>query len=63
MRLIMFGISSPKTMRRVDSPEAFAARMKSRFFNDSACAAQDPRLERPENERDDEDHRPHARGS
>jgi hypothetical protein len=33
----MFGISSPKTMRRVDSPEAFAARMKSRFFNRSAC--------------------------
>ena len=37
MRLIMFGISSPKTMRRVDSPDAFAARTKSRFFSDSAC--------------------------
>ena len=37
MRLIMFGISSPKTMRQVDSPATFAASTKSRFFNDSAC--------------------------
>ena len=33
----MFGISSPKTMRRVDSPETFAACTKSRFFSDNAC--------------------------
>jgi hypothetical protein len=33
----MFGISSPKTIRGVDSPEAFAARMKSRLDSDSAC--------------------------
>ena len=37
MRLIMFGISSPKTMRRRDSPAAFAASTKSRFFSSSAC--------------------------
>ena len=37
MRLIMFGISSPKTMRHVDSPATFAACTKSRFFSDSAC--------------------------
>ena len=36
MRLIMFGISSPNTMRRVDSPATFAAWMKSRFFSVSA---------------------------
>ncbi len=33
----MFGISSPKTIRQVGSPAAFAARTKSRFFSDSAC--------------------------
>ena len=38
MRLIMFGISSPKTMRQVGSPDAFAARMKSRLFSVSAWA-------------------------
>ena len=38
MRLIMFGTSSPSTIRDVDSPEALAASMKSRFLSDSACA-------------------------
>jgi hypothetical protein len=32
----MFGTSSPNTTRRVDSPAALAARMKSRFFSDNA---------------------------
>ena len=33
----MFGTSSPKTTRRVDSPAAFAACTKSRLFSWSAC--------------------------
>ena len=37
MRLIMFGISSKKTMRQVGSPATLAARMKSRLRSVSAC--------------------------
>ena len=37
MRLIMFGMISPKTMCRVDSPATFDAWTKSRLFSESAC--------------------------
>src|SRR5439155_15638349 len=37
MRLIMFGTSSPKTIRHVDSPATLAASTKSRFRSDNAC--------------------------
>ncbi len=60
MRLIMFGISSPKTMRQVDSPAALAASDEVAALQRQRLAAQDPRLERPEDEREDDDHRPHA---
>ena len=36
MRLSMFGISSKKTIRKVDSPVTLAARMKSRPRSESA---------------------------
>ena len=36
MRLIMFGMNSPKTIRQVHSPATFAERTKSRLRNESA---------------------------
>jgi hypothetical protein len=49
MRLIMFGISSPNTMRQDEVAVLQGQRLP----------AQNPRLERPEDEREHEHHRPH----
>ena len=37
MRLTMFAMISPKTIRHVGSPATFAASTKSRFRSESAC--------------------------
>ena len=59
MRLIMFGMISPKTMRGVDSPATFAACTKSRSSSEAparaGCAPRTPRASSAEHE----DHRRH----